>query len=161
MRIQIQKRKDGNVVLKCVRADGSETWQKQEKAQAAFFPFHDLTHFAVESELGLDSAFFGLIASGWTIEETGQRGSAAVLPSDALFAESVVGTLDTERAGGQRWTAKEFNDTIALKWSTTGRTVPRVLTDDEILRIRKTRAELFERWRSLRSGETLELEWSS
>ena len=46
--VRITKRTDGGAVLKCVRADGSETWQKQEGKQAAFFPLHDLTHFAVE-----------------------------------------------------------------------------------------------------------------
>ena len=50
--IRISKRKDGGGVLRCVRADGSETWQKQESRHAAFFALHDLTHFAVESALG-------------------------------------------------------------------------------------------------------------
>jgi len=50
--IRITKRKDGNGVLRYMRADGSETWQKQESRHAAFFALHDLTHFAVESALG-------------------------------------------------------------------------------------------------------------
>jgi hypothetical protein len=42
MRTQIAKRRDGSVVLRCVRSDGSSTWQEQER-QAAFFALHDLT----------------------------------------------------------------------------------------------------------------------
>lgn len=57
-------------MLRCVRADGSATWQKQESRHAAFFALHDLTHFAVESTLGFQRGFFGLIAQGWEIEET-------------------------------------------------------------------------------------------
>lgn len=67
LRIQITKRTDGGAVLECVRADGTETWQKQQSQSAAFFPLHDLTHYAVETELGISEAFYGLIASGWSI----------------------------------------------------------------------------------------------
>ena len=144
-------------MLKCIRADGSETWQKQQGTHALFFPLHDLTHFAVETELGIREAFFGVVASGWSIEETGQRGVAAKLPPDALFVEQVVGTLDTERASGTRWTAEEFNDSLALKARTDGRRAPRLLTDDELRRVRKRRAELFEAWHALPPGRTMEL----
>jgi hypothetical protein len=153
----ITKRTDGGAVLKCVRDDGSETWQKQQGHQAAFFPLHDLTHFAVESELAIHDAFYGLIADGWSIEETGMRGSAARLPADAIFVETVVGTLDTERASGWRWTAEEFNENTARFATNGGRPTPRPITDDELARIRKRRAELFTQWHELPAGETLEL----
>jgi hypothetical protein len=39
------------------RADGSATWDKTHN----FFVEHDLTHLAVESIFGFNSAFFGLI----------------------------------------------------------------------------------------------------
>jgi len=155
--IRITKRTDGGSVLKCVREDGTETWQKQQGQSAAFFPLHDLTHYAVESELGIRDAFYGLIASGWTIDETGERGVAAKLPPDAIFVENVVGTLDTERASGMRWTAEEFNENTARFAKNGGRAAPRAITDDELARIRKRRAELFGQWRELPAGQTLEL----
>lgn len=157
MRILIEKRRDGSSVLKCVRVDGSETWQKQDGAQAAFFPLHDLTHFAVESELGVRSGFYGLIAHGWTIDDTTGKGARGPLPADAIFVEGVVGTLDAERAGGVRWTAEEFNDSAARLAAGGGRAAPRTLTDDELDRIRQRRAELFARWRDLEPGEALDL----
>jgi len=157
MRIQITKRADGATVLKCTRADGTETWQKQQGGHAAFFSRHDLTHYVVESELGIRNAFFGLIADGWTIDETGQRGVAAKLPPDAIFVENIVGTLDSERASGSRWTAEEFNENTARFAANGGRPVPRKLTDDELARIRKRRAELFAQWAELPAGEALEL----
>ena len=161
MRVLLTKRTDGGAVLKCIRADGTETWQKQEGHQAAFFPLHDLTHFAVESTLGLRNAFYGLIASGWSIEETGTRGVAARLPAEALFAETVVGTLDNERASGTRWTADEFNYALALKASTDGRPEPPKLSDDDLAQIRKRRAGLFARWADLPAGQTLALEFDA
>jgi len=161
VKVQITKRTDGGSVLKCIRSDGTETWQKNHGPTAAFFPLHDLTHYAVETELGISDAFFGLVAQGWSIEETGQRGVAARLPGDALFVENIVGTLDAERASSARWTAEEFNENIARHAAKGDRPVPRALTDAELARIRKRRAELFTLWRELPAGETLVLTFAA
>ncbi len=111
--IQITKRKDGGGVLRCVRADGSATWQKQKSRHAAFFALHDLTHFAVESTLGFRRGFFGLIAEGWEIEETTGKHARGPLPSEAREVELIVGKLDGERACGAIWTAEDFNQHLA------------------------------------------------
>jgi hypothetical protein len=161
LRILLTKRADGSAILKCVRPDGTETWQKQKERHAAFFALHDLTHFAVESELGIPEGFYGLISAGWSIEDTEGKGPRGPLPHDALFVENIVGTLDAERASGSRWTAEEFNDSIARHAANGGRPVPRKLTDDELARVRKRRAELFDRWAKLAAGATLELDFSS
>ena len=157
MHIEISKRTDGSVVLKCRRHDGTEDWQKQTGPQAMFFPLHDLTHYAVETELGIGNAFYGLVASGWSIEDTTGKGKRGPLPADALFVENVVGTLDTERASGSRWTAEEFNENTARFAAQGGRPVPRAIGDDELARIRKRRAELFAAWQELPAGRTLDL----
>ena len=158
MQITLEKRKDGSVVLRLTRSDGTTDWQMQQGPNAAFFPLHDLTHFAVETELGIRDAFYGLVAAGWTIAETGE-GKRPGMPANALFVENVVGTLDAERASGSRWTAAEFNENTARFAAQGGRPAPRLLTDDELARIRKRRAELFEAWRSLESGASLELQF--
>jgi hypothetical protein len=159
LRIQLTKRADGGAVLKCIRADGSETWQKQTGQNAAFFPLHDLTHYAVESVLAIDDAFYGLIATGWSIDDTTGKGGRGALPAGALFVENVVGTLDTERASATRWTAEEFNAATARYAANGKRPAPRSLTDEELALIRKRRAELFEQWRALPAGHTLDLEF--
>ena len=156
MRVTLSKHPDGSVVLKCLRPDGSSTWQKQQK-HAAFFPLHDLTHYAVESELGIANAFYGLIAAGWSIDDTEGQGPRGALPIEAIFVESVVGTLDAERASGSRWTADEFNDSLARHFARSGRPVPRVLTDAELARVRKRRAELFAAWHELPAGGAIDL----
>ncbi|HMC54021.1 MAG TPA: hypothetical protein VKH19_02525 [Gemmatimonadaceae bacterium] len=161
LRILITKRTDGGAVLKCTRADGTETWQKQEGTHATFFPLHDLTHYSVESELGLTHAFFGLIDQGWSITDTEGRGPRGHLPSDAQFGEWLVGQLDAERASSARWTTAEFMENAERYFGKAGIPVPRVLTDDELWRIRKRRAELFERWHALVPGDTLELTFAS
>jgi hypothetical protein len=157
LQIHLTKRADGSAVLKCLRADGSETWQKQRGKHAAFFALHDLTHYAVERELGIQDGFYGLIASGWSIEDTEGKGPRGPLPHDALFVENVVGTLDSERASGSRWTAEEFNENTGRFAASGGRPAPRALTDDELARVRKKRAELFAKWSALESGGVLTL----
>jgi hypothetical protein len=157
VQVQLTKRTDGGAILKCVRADGSETWHKQQGQHAAFFPLHDLTHFAVESELRIGNAFYGLVAGGWSIEDTEGKGPRGTLPPEALFVENVVGTLDTERAGASRWTAAEFNENTARHAANQGRETPRTLTDEELMRVRRRRDELFARWRALAPGDTIEL----
>lgn len=158
--IQITKRTDGSGVRRCVREDGSATWQKQT-ANAAFFALHDLTHFAVESTLGFQRGFFGLIASGWDVDDTTGKGSRGPLPDEALEVEHIVGVLDSERACGETWSAADFNTHAAIHAASAGKGPPRVLTDDELRTVRARRAELFSKWLASPPGAAIELKWGS
>jgi hypothetical protein len=108
LRIEIVKRADGAGLLRCYRADGSVTWQKQSERHAVHFTQHDLTHYAVETTLGYRQGFYGLIAAGWDIEDTTGNGAKGPLPDEAGEVESVVGLFDSERSSGTIWTADEF-----------------------------------------------------
>ena len=144
-------------MLRCVRADGSVTWQKQESRHAAFFALHDLTHFAVESTLGFRRAFFGLVAEGWEIEETTGQQARGAIPDEAKAVEYIVGSLDSERASGAVWSAEDFNQQAAIHAASAGQPEPRPLTDEELTRVRARRAELFAKWRAIAPGQALEL----
>ena len=150
MKIELTKRTDGGSSLRCVRADGSATWQSHHGRQAAFFPVHDLTHLAVESVLGATSGFYSLVAAGWEIEETTGKGARGPIPSDAMRLERLVGLLDLERAGSAHWTAAELNEQIGGE---------PLIDDEDLERIRARTAELIARWTTLPKGETLVLEW--
>lgn len=108
MKVEIAKRAEGAGVLRCARADGSVTWQKQEK-HGAHFALHDLTHFAVETTLDYRRGFFGLIAEGWDIEDTTGKGKRGSLPDETTEAERIVGLFDMERLAGAFRTAEEMN----------------------------------------------------
>lgn len=157
MKIQIAKRPDGSAILRLTRGDGSVEWQKQRGPNAAFFPLHDLTHYSVEIELGIRDGFFGLVAAGWSIDDTSGKGTRGALPINAVYVEHVVGTLDAERASGTRWPASDFNETIARSFASADLTVPRMLSDDDVARIRKRRAELFHAWHEVPAGGALTL----
>lgn len=150
--VQLVKRADGGSVLRCRRADGSVSWQTHQGQQAAFFPSHDLTHFAVESELPGTIAFYGLIAAGWDIEDTTGKGARGSLPPDAVMVEHIVGLLDLERGSGHLMSGAEFRSALH-----DAATPAPLLDDDTLARIRACRSELLGRWRDLRAGATLEL----
>lgn len=153
MMIQLKRGRDGPSTLSCTRADGSRTWAKVHP----FFPRHDLTHYAVESVLGLREAFFGLVASGWDLDEFARPGAARRLPPDALLAEHVVGLLDRERALPEPMPASAFNEALrtAHRDATAHRAMP---IDRPVLeRIRGLRDELVARWEAVPPGASLEV----
>lgn len=155
--IQLTKGVDGGAVLRCIRADGSTTWQRQEGRSAAFFPLHDLTHYAIETELGFRSGFYGLVADGWDIRDTEGKGARGPLPAEAIAAEHLAGMFDLERAGSVVWKAAELNDEAARYAREGGRKPPRELTDVELERIRTRLGELYARWAVVPAGLTMEL----
>ncbi len=91
LRILFARAKDPSAqdVLTCIREDGTRTWSKLHAA----FPVHDMTHFAVESELKAANGFFGLLAQGWDIGDFGLPDRRAVMPLEALWVEHVVGVV--------------------------------------------------------------------
>jgi len=148
--IRIKKRTDGGAALSCTRADGSVTWQRQDGAQGYFFPYHDLTHYAVETVLGHTRGFFGLVAEGWDLFDFGKPWPRGALPQESLVAERIVGLLDQERAAGKQWSAAEINEVGGLGDDVT-------LADGELAAVRARRSELFAQWAALPTGETLVL----
>ena len=156
--IRIKKKTDGAAALSCTRADGTTTWQRQDGQLGRFFPLHDLTHYAVETVLGLREAFYGLLADGWDITAFNEPGVAKRIPADAGLAEVLVGFLDTERATGTRATAEDFNWKIRTYYDEHATPMPTFrMTDDQLDRIRALRAELFARWQAVQPGDALVL----
>jgi len=157
MVIRIKKGTDGRTSLSCERANGTTTWQRQQGAQASFFPRHDLTHYAVETVLGHTKGFYGLVAAGWDLSDFGTPWPRGPLPKDGNLSEIVVGFFDRERASGQMGSAQEINDELAEFVKENGLPVPDQLTEDDLSRVRKRRGELFAQWNAVRPGDALEL----
>ena len=144
-------------VLRCERADGSVTWQRQTGPRAAFFPLHDLTHYAAETVLGIADGFFGLLASGWDIEDTTGKGRRGPLPPAAILVEHLVGLLDLERATGTEWAAQEFCAQLRAAGVAMSPAIQDALTDRALAQIRSTRRDLFARWAATGPGDRMEL----
>ena len=161
MMVRITKRRDGSVVLRCDRADGTATWQRQNGQLASVFPFHDITHYVVETELGFRSGFFGLIANGWDINDTSGKGPRGSLPVEAVVVESVVGLFDVQRSLAVEWTAEEVNEHARMYVSSRGGPDVRPLKGEEIARVRTRVQQLVQRWKEMTPDETLELPFNT
>jgi hypothetical protein len=113
----------------------------------------------VESVLGHECGFWGLIAHGWDLTDFGVPWRRGPLPVEALVAELVVGFLDRERAAAVEWPAADFNAGAATYFAQHHVEGTCVLTDDVLRRIRERRRELFARWAAVAAGDSLELPW--
>src|SRR5436309_529222 len=151
--IEFAKRKDGNTVLRCIRDDGSSTWQRNENQHASFFPLHDLVHYAVESELAFSQGFFGLIAAGWNIDETTGKSARGPLPNEALEVEHFVASFMAEWNSETEWGGSDFNEQAAAFAESRRLPAPRTLTDEDLARVRSRLKELCGRWGDLPEGE--------
>lgn len=155
------KKTDGTVVFRCLRADGTSTWQRQKDH---FFVLHDLSHYAIETTLGLTRAFYGLIASGWNVTDFGKPWPRGPIPPEAMpeagLAECLAGTLDLERANGEVATAASLNGWMG-PWFEKGGLAFRSLTEAEWAAVRDRVAELSKAWRDLPPGRDLELQFTA
>jgi len=157
LRIQLVKEKDGSVLLRCHRADGTTTWQRNDGSRGSFFVVHDLTHYAVETTLGHRRGFWGLVADGWNVTDFGAPWPRGPIPADMDPSELIVGFFDGERAGGVQWTAADFNDKAEKYFANSGVTRSLNLADAELDAVRARLRELTDRWLLLPRGETMEL----
>jgi hypothetical protein len=161
--IRLKKHPDGSASLACTRPSGSVTWQQQSGPRARFFPPHDLTHFAVETVLGVRRGFYGLIAEGWDITDFTAPWPRGPLPPEAAEVEVIVGALDMERLQGELLTAHALAEHRTLQGESRrahgkGTTpITYVLTDNQLVAIRARRDELLAQWQALPAGETMEL----
>lgn len=158
LKIRLKRKADGSAALTCERADGSVTWQRQEGSMGMVFPSHDLTHYAVETALGYDHGFFGLVADGWDISDFAAPWSRGPIPSEALDVELIVGLLDMQRLMNADWTAAELLEQGKLYVESRGKNsqLPE-LTDEMFTRVCNVRRDVFSRYAAIASGETLEL----
>jgi hypothetical protein len=155
--IRIKKGTDGRNSLSCTRADGTTTWQRQQGGQAAFFPKHDLTHYAVETALGFREGFYGLVSAGWDFSDFGSPWPRGKLPPEANISEMIVGFFDLERRIAERVAADDLNQKLA-EYCAENRLPPeRQLSEDDLARVRAKRAELFAKWDAVEPGNTLEV----
>jgi hypothetical protein len=146
--IQIKKVRDSKPTLVSIRADGTRTWGQLH----AFFPEHDLTHFAVESVMQCRNAFFGLISQGWSIDDFALPGAAQRLPFEALWVENIVMLI--ERGGLQ--SASELNEHLSLLTNAQAEQAFR-FTSAQWESICAERAARLQQWRELVDGETMEI----
>ncbi len=160
LQVRLKRCTDGTAALSCTRADGSVIWQRQSGSRGLVFPVHDLTHFAVETVLGYEHGFYGLLAAGWEFGDFAAPWPRGPIPAEAREVELLVGLFEVERRMGGGWTAAQLLEQAKLYAASQrpGRAVTvRELTDDDVDRVHIALHDLLERWSATKPGETLEL----
>jgi len=153
--VRLTRGRDAKDLLTCVRSDGSSTWTRLNP----FFPVHDLTHLAVESTLGLDRAFYGLIAEGWHISTFAEPGASRRLPPEGVWTEMAVSAIQRFDTPGGPLSVEEVNDFIDAGMLDKPVGFARRITERELETILATVATLRGRWRALGPGESMEIQF--
>lgn len=117
--------------------------------------FHDLLHFAVETEAGLQGSFYGLLAKVGGYAELSVGGGAA-LGGEIAITERVVGAL-TGALTGEDLDADAFVEQATEYLDLHDERAPRWFTPALVLAVRECMRQLEGRWRATPFGETMEL----
>lgn len=154
--LKFRKKQDGAITFTCIRADGTATGQRA----GDFFLHHDLGHYVIETTLGLNSAFYGMVARGWDFDDFGSPWPRGKFPEDAAgdlaLAEAMAGMLDYERFGLQM-TADEVNSSLADFLGQANLPMVRTITEADLNNIRQRHGELLQAWQETPIGGALEL----
>ncbi len=156
MKIRFQKGKEGKATIVWMRDAGT----REVFRASAFFVSHDLTHYAVETNLGLKNAFYGLMAQGWEIEDFGRKdpitNKTLPLPLEAGIAEAIVGLIQLEQGG--RLTPKD-TATIIEEERAKGGYADIPLTEASLNTIRETANNLIAQWEALEADSFFDLDF--
>jgi hypothetical protein len=138
-----------------VRDDGTREVHEMETRSALL---HDLVHYAVETEAGLQASFYGRLAGGETYA------ALTEVPPDgaeAMQTEGVVGRLQgiAKNNGWSSVDPQAFADSIAAGSRLLGQEPPAWLTGELIVRVRERLRRVQGQWRATPFHQTLELEF--
>ena len=146
--------------LTCIRDDGSITWTHLHRG----FVQHDFAHYVVETTLGFENAFFGLVAKGYDIPGFSAPKSERPfdIPREAIDTEPIVALLQADLLEGSG-----YSGDIAPKASIGLRSIfrdhsaslPVGITDEQLEGMRQKLRALLERWRGLQPGASMTLQF--
>ncbi len=141
--------------LELVRDDGTREARELETRSALL---HDLVHYAVETEAGLDASFYGRLARGETYEALT---AGPPVDPEAMQTEGVVGRIQGV-AKNDTWSSidpESFAEAIAAGSRSLGHEPPAWLTGDLIVRVRERLRRVQGEWRATPFHQTLVLEF--
>jgi hypothetical protein len=161
MRIRLTKISDAEHTLEFVRHDGMS--ERLTLASRSFL-WHDLLHYAVETNAGLYQSFWGRLAGGKTLADlhdaiddsmSAGAGAARVGASQAAATEAVVGVLtDVVR---QRATPGAAIAGLTRLFEAQKRELPIWFSAEFVARVREHMRKLMGQWRAVPYGGDMQL----
>ncbi|HLK35277.1 MAG TPA: hypothetical protein VKU41_00905 [Polyangiaceae bacterium] len=151
MRILFKKLTDERHELAVSRAP--ESWETFDCETRSYLT-HDLLHYAVEVEAGVQSGFWGRLAAGATLAEMNDR--TRPMDDEMAAIEQVVGALTSSVKG---MPAAEVVAGMNRFASSLGSTMPSWLTEAFVLAVQERMRNLLGRWKATPRGSALDLTW--
>ena len=144
--------------FRCIRQDGS---REEAELETKTHLYHDLLHFAVESEAFLTDSFYGKLLKGESYHSLSERKKeAAVLTEgkEIMMTERVVGVM----TGVLRSDASPQAAINSLRslLSASGEHFPVWFTEDYVIRVKERMCVLWGEWNGTPFRETMTLEFS-
>lgn len=134
------------------RADGAGEAIEMETRSLLF---HDLLHYAVETEAGLKGSFYGILAKIGGYEELSVAGGAA-LGGEVAITERVVGAL-TGALKAEALDPDAFLAQFAEFLEAYDERPPRWLTTAFVAAVKERMRQLEGRWQATPFGQTMDL----
>ena len=153
MQIRLTRLTNERHRLEVVRDDGTREARELQTRSALL---HDLVHYAIETEAGLNASFYGRMARGETYEAlmTEPSGDAEAMQTEAVVA-SVQGVAKNDTWSGVD--AERFAASIAAGFRSLGHEPPPWLTGELLVRVRERFRRVQGQWRATPFHETLVL----
>lgn len=145
MKIRLTRLSNDRHRLAVERADGSRIERELETRSVLL---HDLVHYAIEAEAGLEDGFWGLLAAGTDFDELLAEARAPSRQGIAL-AESLVGPMQAV------WNQRLDPDRYVAMARRVAPFVDRAFVD----RVRERIRRLWGHWRGTPFHQTMELSW--
>lgn len=143
MQIRFHKVSDERHVLEVIRADGTT---ERRDCETRSFLMHDLLHYAVEREAGLEVGFWGTLAAATEMSEN----------PDLMVVEKVVGVL---HGLTRQRPAAEIAAAVRVYGEARGEPMPAWLTDALIDAVQERMRQLRGHWMATPYGGVMELAW--
>ena len=160
MMITIKKMANKPSVLTIVRNDNTITWSKLHRGLET----HDLAHYAVESTLKFNKAFYGLINEGKTVadfELPKEQRPFDVKPEnlypEALITEHIVNMLEIELLNSGL--NIRFFEELQVILKNKDLNIPHNLNETALNHIREIYHKLYNQWLLLADGQELKIEF--
>ena len=146
MQVRFTKLSDARHGLEIVRRDGT---REAVELETRSLLLHDLVHFALESEAGLEQGFYGLLASGTPLARLNQREAPPASEQLALI-ETLVGPA--QALVNTQMSPEAY---LAHARSLAPELVDAQLVERLLERVRQLRGH----WRATPYGASMELDW--
>ena len=156
LRILLTKISDERHALEVVRAGGD---RERVEFVSREFLFHDLLHYAVESELGTQGGFWGALASGRSLSDLNDPTGAAMqgLSGPIAGIEVIVGMM----TGAVKSTAPTEEVIASLRGylEALSEASPVWCTAAFVDGVRERMRQILGRWKAVPYRGTMEIEW--